>query len=238
MFWGTRGSLAAPGPETVHYGGNTVCVEVRGADDHVGHPRRGHRHPPARRRARSGDASRRPPALAPAHGPHRRPRVLRTVAPARPRGAHLGAGVDDARSRRAARPLPVAAVVPGACARARMPPDAPRRAARRLRVPGFLVRSRAGRHPGPTVGYRLEHADGVVTYLSDHEPALGVGRFPDRAEWTSGFDLAYRADLLIHDAQYDGAEYRDSARLGSQCDRRCRGVRHARRGAPPRRLPP
>ena len=34
-FWGTRGSLAAPGPETVHYGGNTVCVEVRGSEDHA-----------------------------------------------------------------------------------------------------------------------------------------------------------------------------------------------------------
>ena len=26
--WGCRGSLAAPGPETVRYGGNTSCVEV------------------------------------------------------------------------------------------------------------------------------------------------------------------------------------------------------------------
>ena len=31
-LWGTRGSLATPGPETVRYGGNTSCVEVRGAD--------------------------------------------------------------------------------------------------------------------------------------------------------------------------------------------------------------
>src|ERR1700682_6028762 len=27
-FWGTRGSLATPGPGTVHYGGNTSCVEL------------------------------------------------------------------------------------------------------------------------------------------------------------------------------------------------------------------
>src|SRR3954463_9453106 len=31
-FWGTRGSLPAPGPSTVRYGGNTSCVEVRPAD--------------------------------------------------------------------------------------------------------------------------------------------------------------------------------------------------------------
>src|ERR1700675_2198943 len=29
QFWGTRGSLAKPGPSTVRYGGNTSCVEVR-----------------------------------------------------------------------------------------------------------------------------------------------------------------------------------------------------------------
>ena len=28
-FWGTRGSIAKPGPATARYGGNTSCVEVR-----------------------------------------------------------------------------------------------------------------------------------------------------------------------------------------------------------------
>jgi len=31
-FWGTRGSIARPGPATLRYGGNTSCVEVRAAD--------------------------------------------------------------------------------------------------------------------------------------------------------------------------------------------------------------
>ena len=31
-FWGVRGSIATPGPQTVRYGGNTACVEVRAAD--------------------------------------------------------------------------------------------------------------------------------------------------------------------------------------------------------------
>src|SRR3989441_11208443 len=30
-FWGTRGSIAAPGPKTARYGGNTSCVEGRGS---------------------------------------------------------------------------------------------------------------------------------------------------------------------------------------------------------------
>ncbi|MCA9664308.1 MAG: MBL fold metallo-hydrolase [Myxococcales bacterium] len=32
-FWGVRGSIAAPGPETVRYGGNTSCVAVQTEDD-------------------------------------------------------------------------------------------------------------------------------------------------------------------------------------------------------------
>jgi len=32
-FWGTRGSIPSPGPDTVKYGGNTSCVEVRCGDE-------------------------------------------------------------------------------------------------------------------------------------------------------------------------------------------------------------
>lgn len=28
-FWGVRGSIASPGPDTAHFGGNTACLEVR-----------------------------------------------------------------------------------------------------------------------------------------------------------------------------------------------------------------
>src|SRR5260370_12788329 len=28
-FWGVRGSIACPGPDTIRYGGNTSCVEMR-----------------------------------------------------------------------------------------------------------------------------------------------------------------------------------------------------------------
>jgi phosphoribosyl 1,2-cyclic phosphodiesterase len=32
-FWGVRGSIACPGPNTVRYGGNTSCVELRCGED-------------------------------------------------------------------------------------------------------------------------------------------------------------------------------------------------------------
>jgi phosphoribosyl 1,2-cyclic phosphodiesterase len=31
-FWGTRGSVATPGPGTTYFGGNTSCVEVTTED--------------------------------------------------------------------------------------------------------------------------------------------------------------------------------------------------------------
>jgi len=31
-FWGVRGSIACPGPDTVRYGGNTSCLEIRCGD--------------------------------------------------------------------------------------------------------------------------------------------------------------------------------------------------------------
>ncbi|MEC7239719.1 MAG: MBL fold metallo-hydrolase [Myxococcota bacterium] len=34
-FWGNRGSIPSPGPETVRYGGNTTCVEIRNGDDYI-----------------------------------------------------------------------------------------------------------------------------------------------------------------------------------------------------------
>ena len=34
-FWGTRGSIATPGPSTVRFGGNTSCVEVNTDEGHL-----------------------------------------------------------------------------------------------------------------------------------------------------------------------------------------------------------
>ena len=34
-FWGTRGSIPCPGPETVKYGGNTTCFEIHCGDRRI-----------------------------------------------------------------------------------------------------------------------------------------------------------------------------------------------------------
>ena len=73
----------------------------------------------------------------------------------------------------------------------------------------FRVSSALVCHPGPTVGYRIVDSTGrALTYLPDHEPALGSLVFPSLPRaWTSGGALAAEADLLIHDSQYDAHEY-------------------------------
>lgn len=71
----------------------------------------------------------------------------------------------------------------------------------------FRVRSSYICHPGPTVGFRIENGSSVLTYLPDHEPALGAAHFPSEPDWTSGYELARNADLLLHDAQYTTEEY-------------------------------
>jgi phosphoribosyl 1,2-cyclic phosphodiesterase len=72
----------------------------------------------------------------------------------------------------------------------------------------FNIDSRYVIHPGPTIGYRIRVKDAVLAYIPDHEPALGpAGIIPDK-KWISGFDLAYGADLLLHDGQYTAQEYK------------------------------
>jgi phosphoribosyl 1,2-cyclic phosphodiesterase len=84
----------------------------------------------------------------------------------------------------------------------------------RFEVPGIEVTAALVCHPGATLGFRLDDGTATVTYLSDHEPALGVRVFPEAPEWTSGYDLAAGADLLIHDAQYEDGEYADHVGWG------------------------
>ena len=71
----------------------------------------------------------------------------------------------------------------------------------------FTIESRYIIHPGPTVGFRITGQHSVLTYIPDHEPALGLkGLFQDK-KWISGYDLAAKADLLLHDAQFTTPEY-------------------------------
>jgi phosphoribosyl 1,2-cyclic phosphodiesterase len=71
----------------------------------------------------------------------------------------------------------------------------------------FRIESRYVIHPGPTLGFRINNQRSVFTYIPDHEPALVSFELHNDKKWISGFDLAFEADLLLHDAQYTLREY-------------------------------
>jgi len=74
------------------------------------------------------------------------------------------------------------------------------------------VQAASVRHRGPTLGFRITEADASLCYLPDHEPALGVPLSDVEPSWISGFALAERCSLLLHDSQYTDEEY--SERVG------------------------
>jgi ribonuclease BN (tRNA processing enzyme) len=76
----------------------------------------------------------------------------------------------------------------------------------------FRVTSRPVCHPGPTLGYRIESSKESLAYLPDHEPVLGAVRFLSDRDWISGMSLAKDVDVLIHDSQYTDEEY--AVRIG------------------------
>jgi phosphoribosyl 1,2-cyclic phosphodiesterase len=212
-LWGTRGSLASSGPDTVRYGGNTSSVEIRAGDGTLMALDAG-----TGVRRLGSDLVDDPPERVDVLLTHLHMDHLQGLGFFAPFFRSSGevhvwgppSPTADLRARLARylspplfpvrlRDLPARVVLHDA-------PEEP------VSIGPFEVVAQPVIHPGPTVGYRIS-ADGVsVTYLPDHEPALGAKEFPGAPRWTSGFDLAAAADLLIHDAQYTDAER--SARLG------------------------
>lgn len=206
-LWGTRGSLASPGPETERYGGNTSCVEVRGEDgtflvlDAGTGIRRVDPHV-------DGGPRRVDVLLSHLHLDHLQglgffQPLFRSDVEVHVWGpATATRGLLRSLTRYLSPPLFPVHLKSLPCAlELHEVPDG------EIRIGGFRITAEFVCHPGPTVGYRIEENGATFTYLPDHEPALGVRDFPREPEWTSGYSLAAGVDLLVHDAQYDEEEY-------------------------------
>jgi CheY-like chemotaxis protein/phosphoribosyl 1,2-cyclic phosphodiesterase len=221
-FWGTRGSLAKPGPTTVRYGGNTACVEVRTADGTLimldcgtgahgfgqllaverpqpvrGHLLITHTH---------WDHIQGFPFFAPLFVPGN---VWDIYAP-----GGLGNRLEETLAGQMEYAyFPVTLEQLGATIRYH---DL---------VEGVFdlgeahVTARYLNHPGLTLGYRVQAGGVVLVYATDHEPHScpppessseaggGFPVLPVHREDQSHIEFLRGADLVIHDAQYTAAEY-------------------------------
>lgn len=62
-------------------------------------------------------------------------------------------------------------------------------------------------HQGAILGFRINAHDRTLAYIPDHEPSLGVDLRHVEPDWMSGYRLAEKADVLFHDSQYSDDEY-------------------------------
>jgi phosphoribosyl 1,2-cyclic phosphodiesterase len=206
-FWGVRGSVPVPGPAAAGFGGNTSCVQATAGDGThlILDAGTGIR---ALGMALAGQARTVHILLTHLHLDHIQglmffaplfdPRVDVTIwgptSEHRPLRERLGRYLSHPLSPLEIRDLP---------AHVRFE-DAHRAP---WTIGDVQVESSLVAHRGPTLGYRLTANGSTVCYLPDHEPGLGEDLGSAKPDWISGFALARGASLLIHDCQYDDAEY-------------------------------
>lgn len=78
----------------------------------------------------------------------------------------------------------------------------------------FTILSRYVTHLGPTIGFRISDEHAVLSYIPDHEPALGPKGLIRDLKWLSGSDLVLNSDLLLHDGQFSSEEYKNKVGWG------------------------
>ncbi len=211
-FYGTRGSIATPGPATVKYGGNTSCVtvcsdsgtlvlldigtgaaklgrELMAAGGKLrGHILIGHTH---------WDHIQGLPFFAPLFVPGNEWDIYA------PRGMRQSLQ-DTLAGQMEHTYFPVQLDQLGATIRFHDLVEG------RLNIGDFQVTAQYLNHPALTLGYRLEVDGASVVYACDHEPHTRA--LADGPGEITGDDLRHArfltdADLVIHDSQYLASEY-------------------------------
>lgn len=206
-LWGTRGSVAATGPESTRYGGNTSCVEISDSDGislildaGTGLFELGRTLPNNLRQVHillthlHMDHIQGMGFFPPFFNPNTEVNVWGPASTTLSLRARLTRYLSPPLFPVSLRDLPCKLSLN----------EVP---CKDFKIGQFQIFSDLICHIGPTVGYRIVSSDSVVTYIPDHEPALGVKNFPLSKDWTSGYALAAGADLLIHDAQFSDEEY-------------------------------
>ena len=219
-FWGTRGSIAAPGPETLRYGGNTPCVEVRTDDGTLlifdcgtgarklglalaksgpvrAHLFIGHTH---------SDHIQGLPFFVPAFLPGSHLTIYGPAGIDRSFPSAVGGQMDYAYF-----PLPIKELPAQV--------DFEELGEGSFSVDAVRVRTQYLNHTAPCLGYRIEVGGVTLVYATDHEPQSHPAWRPDRLPGSHDpNDLLHPgdarhaeflrdADLVIHDSQYTAEEF-------------------------------
>jgi phosphoribosyl 1,2-cyclic phosphodiesterase len=205
--WGARGSIPAPGPETMRYGGNTSCVQLTLADGSILVLDGG---TGIRSLGLALPASERPLNILLTHlhldhiqglmffAPMFRPQSKIVIwGPTAPE-----ATLEDRIARYISAPLSPLEVRELPCH-----PSFREAETTEWRIGSASIRAASVTHRGPTLGYRVDADGSSVCYIPDHEPGLGASLAELDEEWISGLGLARDASLLIHDCQYTDDEY-------------------------------
>lgn len=212
-FWGVRGSIPTPGPETVRVGGNTSCVELRADEQHIVFDAGSGLRPLGR--ALMTEFATRPlevtlliththwdhiqgfPFFVPAYNPRNHIRILGYEGARRDLQDTLAGQMESPY-------FPIAL--------AQMPGNI---IIEELKSLEFQVGKIAGsachvNHPGVCVGYRLETSAGSVCYVPDHESGPACTEAPKSVSHVleaNVVDFIQGADVVILDCQYTAEEY-------------------------------
>ncbi|MEM0980625.1 MAG: MBL fold metallo-hydrolase [Cyanobacteria bacterium P01_H01_bin.58] len=201
-FWGVRGSIACPGPQTVRYGGNTSCVEMRVGgrllifDGGTGLRVLGmkllsempldaamfftHSH---------WDHIQGFPFFVPAFVPGNRVNIYGAIAP-------NGSTIEQRLNDQMLHPnFPVPLQIMGADLK-----FCDIEVGETVEIGDIKVENALLNHPGESVGYRVSWAGKTAAYITDTE------HFPDRLD-ENVLWLSRDADVMVYDSTYTESEY-------------------------------
>ena len=219
-FWGTRGSIATPGPGTNHFGGNTSCIELTtpASDCLVLDCGTGARMLGNHLMATAKSPVNATILLTHTHWDHIQgfPFFAPLFVPGNsfavygPEGAHLS----------------LRDVLAGQMEHHYFPVELDQLSARISyrdlmegvhHIAGLRITAQQMNHPSATLGYRIEAGGATICYLSDHEPYYEKVWRDDAKQGIidSILDPGDRrhaefmlgADIVIHEAQYTPEEY-------------------------------
>lgn len=201
-FWGVRGSIASPGPETVRYGGNTPCVEMRVGNERLifdggtglrilgqsllsqmpveAHMLFTHSH---------WDHIQGFPFFIPAFVKGNRFHIYGAIAP-------NGSTVKQRLTDQMLHPnFPVPLQIMGADLKFY---DV--HVGEKIEIGEIVIESAQLNHPGEAIGYRVNWGGASAAYITDTE------HFADHLD-ENVLQLARNADVMIYDATYTDEEY-------------------------------